>query len=203
MATRAEQAEAGQWLANVSRDGSNGERSVLVVGESETFEYSVNLARQHSTWKITATQFDPLGSSSVPQLPNLTVLGGVDARALQAHFSANTFDDVVFNAPRANKGWVRETGDLIDSVLMSARSVVRSGGVARFSSGRGMPGVARLAGHAQGNESFPFPLDYSPPIVEDYLNDPNFGVRYTPRNNTGGALPVPLSAMKWYNFLVK
>ena len=84
MATRAEQAEAGQWLANVSRDWSNGERSVLVVGESETFEYSVNLARQHSEWKITATRYDPVSPGSVPQLPNLTVLGGVDATALRA-----------------------------------------------------------------------------------------------------------------------
>jgi len=186
--------------ARVAR-GANAARRVLVVGEAHTFEYSMNLAKRNPSWEITATSHGPAAPMS--GLPaNLTVQGGVDATRLGEHFAAGSFDDIVFNAPRANQGWFSETGDLVDDFLRSGRDVLREGGAARVSSSGGMPGTARLGGHAKGGTSqYPYPAGYSPPAETiPYAVDSAFGVPYTPRSNAGKPLPTAAGELVWYIF---
>jgi hypothetical protein len=199
-----EGAAAEKELAAISDASTDeGSRKVLVVGEADTLEYSVNLALRNPTWQITATTLGPAPAGMAGQLPsNLVVMGGVNATKLNASFSANTFDDVVFNAPRSIEGWRKEAGDLVDNVLVSARDVVRPGGTVRFSTGGGMPATLRLQGHAGGGtESFPLPTGYSAPSVRPFLSDPEFGVPYTIRNNSGSTLR-PQPPLNWYIFSV-
>jgi hypothetical protein len=182
-------------------------RRILVVGESETFEYSMRLAQRHPTWRIIATRLDPVEATMADAPPNLAIRGEVDATRLADAFRDQTFDDLVFNAPRSvdPAHWSRETGDLIDAVLGSGRDVLSTGGTVRFSGGGNMPGQRRLDGHARGGtERYPIPAGYGqPPIRRRFLDDPHFGVRYTPRDNAGEALNVSLEDIYWYLFSVE
>ena len=78
-------------------------KNILVVGESDTFEYSRNLATKHPDYRIVSTRY---GSGAAPgNVPrNMTVLDNIDATNLQGTL-ANTaaaglkFDATVFNNP--------------------------------------------------------------------------------------------------------
>ena len=120
------------FVGTVSQSDVSGEqaegyvRTVLVVGESDTFEYSQALAKAHSDWFVVGTKYSGSGVSFDSRLSKLKLISGVDATNLGDHFKPDTFTDVVFNAPRAvadgkdsfQKG---PAGDLVDDVLMSAR----------------------------------------------------------------------------------
>lgn len=197
-------------LANAAlcEDGSPGSptRRVLVVGESQTFEYSIGLARKHPAWDVLGTSLQAVPASLDPALPNLKLRGGVDATALGTQFSQGQFTDVVYNAPRAlqapraPRGWYGPAGELIDSVLVSATAVVGSGGAVRFSSGGGMPGKYRLDGHVRGDARYPIPDGYARPATRVQFFADAFGVPYTPRDNEGKALAIRAAEMSWYIF---
>lgn len=176
------------------------ERKVLVVGESQTFEYSVNLAQKYPRWHIVGTALEGVPRGVAPGLPNIELRGNVDATALRAHFSPGEFSDIVYNAPRPVTGWHPEAAALIDSVLVSAAEILRPGGRVRFSSGGGMPGKMRLDGHARGDARYPIPEGYVRPARRVAFFADEFGVRYTPRDNYGKALPIQASQLSWYIF---
>jgi hypothetical protein len=183
--------------------GPAGARKVLVVGESGTFEYSIELAKQNPEYQVTATTYGkatpPTPEGGLPK--NLTIVTEVDATKLDTHFGAGQFNDVVFTAPRAHPGWIPESGTLVDDVLRSATKVVAPDGTVRFASSGGMPAGPRLFGHAKGGEpEFPIPEGWETPLKAKYLEDRKFGVDFTPRNNDGKALGTKLSEIYWFIF---
>jgi hypothetical protein len=183
--------------SNGGDSASDAERDVLVVGESSTFEYSQTLAAQHPTWDVVGTSLPPATRAS--SRPNLEFRGGVDATRLGAHFPRNRFSDVVFNAPRALTGWRGPAGDLVDAVLASARDVLRNSGAVRFSNGGGMPAGPRLEGYVANTGTYPLPAGYVRPTKIPFPAS-EFGVRYTPRDNSGRPLAITTSEMFWYIF---
>ena len=170
-------------------------RNVLVVGEADTLEYSLNLARNNPNMRITTTGYR--GLTRPTDLPsNLTVIEeGVDATRLSTHFSGGSFDDIVFNGPAGHPKW-SATNSLIDGVLESAPDVLRSGGAVRFSSGFRLPSSRHLHRMLTGNT--PVPGNYS--VSSNKFFDDMFGASYVPRTNEGTPLTRPVRSFNWYIF---
>jgi hypothetical protein len=126
------------------------------------------------------------------------VVTRVDARDLARHFGPNEFDLIIFNNPRAAKGWQKETGDLIEGVLQSAPDVLRAGGEVRFGvvRGRNAPGVYRLRDIARPGEYRSFLVDVMP------FSSDMFGAAYTPLRTGGVPIGVGVDAMDWYRFVL-
>lgn len=196
-------------MVHNSEPAPAGQTAVLVVGEASTFEYSKQLAIANPKIRVVATAFPdtPLPQDALP-INLIIVRGKIDARQLATHFPNEKFNYVVFNAPNSEEFPYQKgpTGDLIDAVLSSARDVLKPHGEVRISSSGGMPGAARLDGHVSGsNPGHTLPEGYQRPRRIPFNQtpaegQPNFGVRYQPRNNKGQALPTTTNEMKWYTF---
>ena len=176
---------------------------VLVVGESHTFEYSANLARDNPGMQVTASSYGEAVRPEFPDIPNLDIdPGSVDATKLSEHFGENSFDDIVFNGPRsAEQGaWKEEAGNLVDDTLNSAKDVLHPDGLVHFSSSEGMPAADRLRGHAKGGtEKFPLPEGWNPPEKVPFNESP-LAAPYQPMSNAGKPLKTTTGDMSWYIF---
>lgn len=194
--------ESGILVHNSTPVPPGTPETVLIVGESETFEYAINFAKQNPNIKVTATT---LGTTKpTGEIPsNLTIRTEINATSLKTSFPTETFDAVVFNAPRSMQGWKAESGELIDSVLNSATDVLKPQGEVRFSSTSGMPAGNRLNGYAKGGSAnYPVPEGYQVPGKTPYTSNSTFGVKYTVRTNNGAALgnSTELEGFNWYVF---
>jgi hypothetical protein len=182
-------------------------RRVIVVGEASTFEWSRRFAAGNPEISVVATTLDEVPRpGSLPGLPNLDIRGGVNATQLN-QFAPGSFDTLVFNAPRPLRGsWYLRGSELMFDVLSSARRVLGPGGQARFSLTRGMAAAQYYLDLTQGTPRFtPAPPGYLLPAQRiPYLQDPYFGVPYTPRRTGGGSLyPDTLDNMNWIIFTVE
>jgi hypothetical protein len=131
---------------------------------------------------------------------NLTIVDNVDARRLErgSYTATRRFDDIIFNAPRAESGFRPETRILINQVLQSALFVLEVGGAMRFSSTDGMPGGDRLNILVNAR-----PPGYINAFKRRYEVDTRFGVPYTIRRNDGTPLYPPgkkQPQVYWFSF---
>ena len=177
-------------------------KEILIVGE-EDFGYTTALAALHPDWYITSSTY---GDGSNNQIVlgttgNITLISNVDATGLDeigTHTSLNRYDAVIFNAPKADSGGPRASGDLVDAVMASAIHVLKPGGQMRFSVSGGMLAWNRLYDNVRSKRYPGYSYGYRIP----YFADSEFGVPYVPLR-TGGSKPIgtDLQDYFWYIFV--
>lgn len=176
---------------------------VLILGDGN-FSYSYQLHARHLGWKITGTEYGNGSNSQTPRpggIGNLKLYTNVDGTQLETgpETAKKRYDAIVFNAPRAIRGWKQESGDLVDDVLRSAWHVLKPGGHVRFSSTTGMPAGLRLIQRTKSGE---WPLNYSNAYKGGrYYDDRTWGVPYQPLQNDGTPLTVKWDKFYWWIFV--
>jgi hypothetical protein len=182
------------------------DKRILIVGEN-SFEYADNLygtlRRQGISADIVATSLESAGELRdmgfrIPQeRSGFRVMHGVDATNLGGRFGPNEFDTIIFNNPRAVKGWKKEAGDLTESVLESAPDVLRAGGEVHFGVTPGRKGLAtpRLGTLTrQGG--------FGPYQALGFERFANYAYRapFQPMSSRGVPLTFRADIMVWYRF---
>lgn len=203
MANKSEQVRQG-------RDDVPSVRHMLVVGEN-SFEYSLKLRQtlKISEIEIVSTSYETkqalqeMGFSVPKNQAGFKVMTEVDATNLGRYFGPNSFNLIIFNNPRAVRGWFGPSGDLIQDVLKSAPSVLKAGGIVRFSTSARGPAAPRLRTLASRGVYKAFDLNehYEQLRIRDYTYD-EFGVQYQPRTSKGKPF-ASVKDMKWYQFRLK
>jgi RHS repeat-associated protein len=129
--------------ATLVDDTKLARRRVLVLGESDTFEYSIELARKRKDLDIIATRYKQ-GTPLPKEIPgNLRFMDEVDATNLHKdpRFADEQFDMIIFNNPERGatrgKSWRENSGELVQQTFQSIErrpSILRANSELRFSS---------------------------------------------------------------------
>jgi SAM-dependent methyltransferase len=181
-------------------------RRILVAGENGSFEYSLKLREALGPeYDIVATSYER--AEKLEYVPaealGFKVRTGIDATNLGSHFPNEKFDMIIFNNPRALKGWRVESAKLVEDVLASAPDVLRPGGEIRFSASGGGPAARNLralSGKGVGYHGFSI-HQYRSLEPIDYTSDALFGVTYIPLKSNGQELGFGVDKMKWFQLL--
>jgi YD repeat-containing protein len=178
----------GSWTQGFS-NAIIPKTKVLVVGESDTFEYSINLASRNPNMQVVGTR---LGNAlngaqqeymTIPnQRTNLTLIDNVDATNLRTGITGQwKYNGVVFNNPHAGPDLA--TLNLLQGYTQSARTVLAPQGSTHVNVTKGFLTSHNLPMSSQWLQSI-----YSGGGKGSFGTSP-YAAPFIPKYTTGGYFP--------------